>query len=146
MEPLMLAAATAVATTVMTKALEKTGEKLGEKVFESSEKFLTSLRRKPEIISAIEKVPQQPLDYGQAVLEVEALAKSDPEVAEAVRTLAATAAEDPDERLKEAINQIVSTLKVQEPTTRNLGKLAENIGLVVYGGGSVSIHNLNVGS
>lgn len=143
MDPLTIAA-TAVAATMMTKAFEKTGEKLGEKVFDQSEKFLTSLRIKsPETASAIQKVPQEPLDFGQAVLEVDALAKTDSELAETIQVLAATAEQDPNLKLAEIVQEIVSTLKSQQPTVQNMGKLAEKIGLVVQGG-SVSIQNLNV--
>jgi len=143
MDPLTVAA-TAVAATVITKAFEKTGEKLGEKVFDQSEKFLTSLRHQsPETASAIQKAPQEPLDFGQAVLEVDALAKTDSELADAIQILAATAEQDPNPRLAEMVQTIISTLKSQQPTVQNMGKLAEKIGLVVQGG-SVSIQNLNV--
>ena len=140
----MLAAATAVATAAMTKTLEKTGEKLGEQVFELSEQFIALIRGKPKVLSAIEKVPQQPLDYGYAVLEVKALAKSNPEVGYVIEALAAAAQEDPDPRLQDAIQKIVSTLSSQEPSVQNLGQLAERIGLVVQGG-SVSIQNFKMG-
>jgi hypothetical protein len=143
MDPLTVAA-TAVAATVMTKAFEKTGEKLGEKVFDRSEKFLASLMRKsPETASAIQKMPQEPLDFGQAVLEVDALAKTDTELASAIQVLATTAEQDPNPRLAEMVQVIISTLRSQQPTVQNMGKLAEKIGLVVQGG-SVSIQNLNV--
>jgi DUF1680 family protein len=143
MDPLTVAA-TAVAATVMTKAFEKTGEKLGEKVFDQSEKFLTSLRRRsPETASAIQKMPQKPLNFGQAILEVDALAKTDADLAAAMQVLAATAEQDPNPRLAEMIQVIISTLRSQQPTVQNMGKLAEKIGLVVQGG-RVSIQNLNV--
>ena len=143
MDPLTIAA-TAVAATMMTKAFEKTGEKLGEKVFDQSEKFLTSLRIKsPETASAIQKVPQEPLDFGQAVLEVDALAKTDSELAKTIQVLAATVEQDPNLKLAKIVQEIITTLKSQQPTVQNMGKLAEKIGLVVQGG-SVSIQNLNV--
>lgn len=138
-------AATAIATTVMTKFWEKTGEKLGEKVFTESEKFLISLQKKsPATFTAIEKVPQEPLDYGQAVLEVAALAKADSEIAESIKALTAAAEEDPNVKLAEKIQEINKTLTTQEPTLQNLGKLAEKIGVVVYSGGVVSIQTLNL--
>ena len=144
MEPLTLAAI-AVATTIMSKALEKTGDKLGEKVYEQTEKFVTSLKNKsPQTITAIENIPEAPLDYGRAVLDIEELAKADPEVAEDLKILAAVATEDPNAKLINAIQEIVTTLKSQsqESKTQKLSKLAEKIGLVVYGG-TVSIENLN---
>lgn len=144
MEPLILAA-TAVATTILTKAFEKTGEKLGEGVVEQSSKFLSSLRHKsPNTASAIELASKQPLDYGQAVLEVNALAKVDPEVARETEVLAQLASQDADPRLEQAIQEIVKTLKSQPPTIQVMGKLAEKIGLVVQQGGTVSIQNFHM--
>jgi hypothetical protein len=145
MEPLTLAAI-AVATTVITKALEKTGEKLGEKVFNQTEQFVASLKHKsPQTITAIEKIPEAPLDYSRAVLEIEALAKADPEIAEELKTLVKVATEDPNAKLIEAIQEIETALKsqTQESNTKKLSKLAEKIGVVVYNG-TVSIENLNL--
>jgi hypothetical protein len=52
-------------------------------LFEKSEEFYESLKQKaPETASAIEKVPQNSLAYGQTVLEVKAIADSDVELIE----------------------------------------------------------------
>ena len=143
MDPLTLAA-TAIAATVMTKFWEKTGEKLGEKVFIESNNFLSSLsKRSPEIATAIEQLPKQPLDYGQAVLEVEVLARKDVEISESMKTLVQAVIADPNADLTAKIQEIIKTLKTQEPTLQNLEKLADKIGLVVYGG-NITIENLNV--
>jgi hypothetical protein len=143
MDPLTVAA-TAIAATVMTKALEKTGEKLGEKVFDQSEKFLDSLKlRSPSTASAIQKASEEPLDYGLAVLEIEALAKTDNELANTIQVLAEVAEEDPNPKLTEIVQEIVNSIKSQQPTTQNMGKLAEKIGIVVQGG-TVSIQNIDV--
>jgi len=143
MDPLTMAA-TAIAATIMTKAFEKTGEKLGEKVFDQSEKFLTPLRCKsPETASAIEKAPEEPLDYGQAVFEVNALAKVDPEMASTLQVFAEVVEQDSNKKLAEIIQEIITTFKSQQPTVQNLGKLAEKIGLVVQGG-NVSIQRIDV--
>jgi cell division protein FtsN len=143
MDPLTLAA-TAVVATVLTKALEKTGEKLGEKVFDKSEKFIASLKKSsPSTVVAIEKASEQPLDYGRAVLDVDAVSKKDPEVAEAVEALALAAQEDQNQKLAWMILEVLNTLKNQPPTIQNLEKLAEKIGLVVQGG-NVTIQTLNV--
>ena len=143
MDPLTVAA-TAIAATVMTKALEKTGEKLGEKVFVQSEKFLDSLRLlSPSTASAIQKAPKEPLDYGLAVMEIEALAKTDTELADIIQILAEVVEEDSNPKLTEIVQEIVSAINFQQPTTQNVGKLAEKIGLVVQGG-TVSIQNIDV--
>ncbi len=143
MEPLVLAA-TAIVTTIATKFFEKTGEQLSEEVFEKSEQFLTNLKQKaPETASAIAKVPQEPLDYGQAVLEVNALAQSDPELETELKRLVAAVQQDPSPTLQQLLQDVNETLKNQQPTVQNVGKLAEKIGMVVQGG-SVSIQTLNV--
>lgn len=94
MEPVTLTAA-AIATLVITKAIEKTGETLGEKTLEAGGKLFSLLKRKkPETAKAIEQAQNQPLDYGQAVLigqQVEEAAKKDPEIAQAVETVATEA-------------------------------------------------------
>jgi hypothetical protein len=143
MDPLTLAA-TAIAATIMTKFWEKTGEKLGEKVFTESEKFLGALNKKsPETVTAIEKSSEQPLDYGQAVLEVQALAARDSEIAEAIQSLVLVAEEESNVRLRNIAQEIINALGNQQPTVQNAGKLAEKIGVIVQGG-SVSIQNIDV--
>lgn len=143
MDPLTLAA-TAIAATIMTKFWEKTGEKLGEKVFTESEKFLGALKkRSPETATAIEKAPEQPLDYGQAVLEVQTLAERDFEIAEVIQALVLAAEEEPNAKLTSITQEIINALRNQQPTVQNAGKLAEKIGIVVQGG-SVSIQNIDV--
>ena len=103
MEPLTTAAV-AIGSVVATKALEKTGEKVGEALFEKTSKFLSSLKKQsPDTVTAIEKAPEQPLDYGQAVLEVEAAAKANPQVERAMQELAAAAKAEPNSKLVEIL-------------------------------------------
>jgi len=143
MDPLILAT-TAIATTLATKFGEKTGEQLSETVFEKTGQFLANLKRKaPKTASALEKTPQEPLDYGQAILEVHEVAQTDPDLATALKTLAAAAQQDPNPTLQQLLQDLNTSLKNQPPTVENIGKLAEKIGLVVQGG-SVSIQTLNV--
>lgn len=143
MEPLTLAA-TAIAATILTKFWEKTGEKLSEELFEKSEEFYKSLKQKaPETASAIEKVPQNSSAYGQAVLEVRAIADADVELVEDMESLAAVAQNEPNEQLQQIIGEILYTLKNQQPTVQNIGKVADKIGLLVQGG-TVNIQNFSV--
>ncbi|MDB9525235.1 hypothetical protein PN498_04490 [Oscillatoria sp. CS-180] len=143
MEPLTLAA-TAIAATIMTKFWEKTGEKLSEELFEKSEEFYKSLQQKtPETASAIEKLPQNSSAYGQAVLEVRAIADSDVELVEEMESLAAVAQNEPNEQLQRIIGEILDTLQNQQPTVQNIGKVADKIGLLVQGG-TVNIQNFSV--
>ena len=74
--------------------------------------------------------PEQPLDYGQAVLEVEAAAKKDPEVNQAIQELTAAAKAEPNPKLAEIL------------AMPNLEKLADKIGMVVMPGGTGNIQNM----
>ena len=130
MEP--LTAAIAIGTVVATKALEKTGEKVGEALWDKTGKFLVTLKKQsPHTVTAIEKAPEQPLDYGKAVVEVESAAKANPEVAEAAQELAAAAKAEPNPKLAEIL------------AMPNLEKLADKIGQVVMPGGTGNIENMS---
>lgn len=144
MEPITTVSA-AIATMIVQKALEKAGEELGEKVVQQSAKLLATLKMKsPQTASAIESALEQPLNYRQTVIEVEALAEEDPEFAKAVRELAAVASKESDIRLSAPIRELVGSIKEHDSSTQNFGKLAERIG-VVSQGGLVSIQSLNFG-
>jgi hypothetical protein len=129
MEP-FTTAAIAIGSVVATKALEKTGEKVGETLWQQTGNFLNSLRNEsPDIVTAIEKAPEQPLDYGKAVLETEAAAKANPEVAQRMQELVAMVETEP--LLKDLVNSIKS--QTQQTTVINSQKLAEQIKNVVQG-------------
>ncbi|MEM7063942.1 MAG: hypothetical protein AAF572_12355 [Cyanobacteria bacterium P01_B01_bin.77] len=143
MEPLTLAA-TAIAATIMTKFWEKTGEQLSEELFEKSEEFYKSLRRKaPQTALAIETMPQSTQEYGQVVLEVSEIAKQDAELVNEMQSLATVVKREPNESLKQVIQEILHTLQTQQPTVQNIGKIADKIGLLVQGG-TVNIQNVSV--
>jgi hypothetical protein len=142
MEPITTLSA-AIATMIVQKALEKAGEKLGEQVAQQSAKLLATLKIKsPQTASAIESALEQPLNYRQTIIEVEALVQEDPEFAKAVRELAAVASKEADIRLSAPIRELVGSIKEQDLSTQNLGRLADKIG-VVSQGGLVSIQSLN---
>jgi hypothetical protein len=129
MEP-FTTAAIAIGSVVATKALEKTGEKVGETLWQQTGNFLNSLRNEsPDTVTAIEKASEQPLDYGKAVLETEAAAKANPEVAQRMQELVAMVETEP--LLKDLVNSIKS--QTQQPTVINSQKLAEQIKNVVQG-------------
>ena len=131
MEPLSTAAI-AIGSVVATKALEKTGEKVGEALWDKASKFRVTLKKhSPHTITAIEKIPEEKLDYGKAVLEVESAAKANPEVNRAMQELAAAAKTEPNPKF----NQILAM--------PNLEKLAEKIGQVVMPGGTGKIENMS---
>ncbi|MEH2317091.1 hypothetical protein [Nostoc sp.] len=123
-------AAIAIGSVIATKALEKTTEKVTETLLDKTGKFLVTLKKQsPHTVAAIEKAPEQPLDYGKAVLEVELAAKANPEVAQAVQELAEAAKAEPNPKFAEIL------------AMPNLQKLADKIGQVVMPGGTGNIQN-----
>ncbi|MFW9262252.1 hypothetical protein [Nostoc sp. CALU 546] len=123
-------AAIAVGTIIATKALEKTTEKVTETLLDKTDKFLVTLKKQsPHTVAAIEKAPEQPLDYQKAVLEVELAAKDNSEVAEAAKELVEAAKAEPNPKLAEIL------------AMPNLEKLADKIGQVVMPGGTGNIQN-----
>ncbi len=125
-------AAIAVGTIIATKALEKTTEKVTESLLDKTGKFLVTLKKQsPHTVAAIEKAPEQAIDYQKAVLEVESAAKANPEVAQAVEELAQAAKAEPNPKLAEIL------------AMPNLEKLADKIGQVVMPGGTGNIENMS---
>ncbi|MDZ8070729.1 MAG: hypothetical protein RMY64_34825 [Nostoc sp. DedQUE08] len=123
-------AAIAVGTIIATKALEKTTEKVTETLVDKTGKFLVTLKKQsPHTVAAIEKAPEQPLDYQKAVLEVQSAAKANPEVAQAMQELAQAAKAEPNPKLAEIL------------AMPNLEKLADKIGQVVMPGGTGNIQS-----
>ncbi|MBD2253953.1 hypothetical protein [Nostoc parmelioides] len=131
MEPLTTAAI-AIGTVLATKALERTGEIIGETLWDKTSEFLVTLRKhSPQTVVAIEKAPDEPLDYGKAVIDVETATQAHPEVKQAVEELAAAAKAEPNPKFAEIL------------ATPNLEKLADKIGMVVMPGGTGNIQNMS---
>jgi len=127
MEPLSTAAI-AIGSVIATKALEKTGEKVGEALWDKTGKFLVTLKKhSPHTITAIEKAPEEPLDFGKAVVEAESAAKVDSEVNQAMEEVAAAAKVDPK------VAPIINNINSSSPTVVNNTKLAEYIKNVFQG-------------
>ncbi|AFW94442.1 MULTISPECIES: hypothetical protein [Nostocales] len=132
MEPLTTGAI-AVATVLATKALEKIGENIGDTLSHKTQQFLELLKQRlPGTFAAIEQAPEQPLNYGQAVLEIETAAKTDPNISQAIQELVAAA--------KAAQNPKIADILA----TPNLEKLADKIGMVVMSGGTGTINTMNL--
>ncbi|MBU7581389.1 MAG: hypothetical protein KAF91_00485 [Nostoc sp. TH1S01] len=130
MEPLTTAAI-ALGSVVATKALERTGEMVGETLWKKTDEFLVTLRkRSPNVVEAIEKAPDEPLDYGKAVIEVETAVKADPKVAQAAQEVATAAKAETNPKFVEIM------------TAPNLAKLADKIGQVVMSGGKGKVQDM----
>jgi hypothetical protein len=103
------------------------GKKISDTLLQKTGDFLNALRKEsPDTVTAIEKAPEQPLDYGKAVLEIEAVAKANPEVALKMQELVAIVETEPS--LKDLIQSYT-----QQPTVVNSQKLADEIKNVFQG-------------
>ncbi len=142
MEPLTTAAI-AVGSVIATKALEKTGEKVGEALWDKTGKFLVTLQKQsPHTVAAIEKAPEQPLDYGNAVLNVEASARTNPELAQVMQELAEVASSAPIPNLTKVLQDIASSLKSQSSSNQiSIDKIDK---IVNFAQGNISIKEQNV--
>ncbi|OBQ10650.1 hypothetical protein [Anabaena sp. AL09] len=106
MEPLTTGAI-AVATVLATKALEKIGENIGDTLSHKTQQFLELLKQRlPGTFAAIEKAPEQPLNYGQAVLEIETAAKTDTNISQVIQELTQLAETNPPKNLAEILKEI----------------------------------------
>ena len=131
MEPLTTVAI-AVATLLATKALEKIGENIGDTLSRKTQQFLELLKQRlPGTFAAIEQAPEQPLNYGQAVLEIETAAKTDPNISQVIQELVAAAKAEQNPKIADIL------------ATPNLEKLADKIGMVVMSGGTGTINTMN---
>ena len=106
MEPLTTVAI-AVATLLATKALEKIGENIGDTLYNKTQQFSELLKQRlPGTLAAIEQAPEQPLNYGQAVLEIETAAKTDPNISQVIQELTQLAETNPPKNLAEILKEI----------------------------------------
>ena len=140
-------AATAIAATIMTKFWEKTGEQLSEELFEKTEKFYKSLKKKsPQTALAIEQSQEHPLDYGKAVIDVEVLSQTDGELQESVKALAAAAEAEQNPKLTELVKEVSQNVNPQETPEQKIAKLADTIqkvGMVAINS-PISIQNFHM--
>ena len=131
MEPLTTGAI-AVATLLATKAFEKIVENIGDTLYNKTQQFSELLKQRlPGTFAAIEQAPEQPLNYGQAVLEIETAAKTDPNISQVIQELVAAAKAEQNPKIADII------------ATPNLEKLADKIGMVVMSGGTGTINTMN---
>ncbi|NET64305.1 MAG: hypothetical protein F6K63_07865 [Moorea sp. SIO1G6] len=103
---------------VATKAVEKIGHKVGEALWDTPKRLFLELFRKqsPDTVTAIAKAPEQPLDYAEVVLQVEAAAKQNPEVAQAMERLVTTVDAQALPNLEQIIQEITKALESHQAT------------------------------
>jgi len=124
MEPISLSVILPVATLFLTKALEKTGEIFGEKAVKQVGKLKQLLQRNaPETATAIETVTRHPelaeanpSQYGAQALaaRLQKIASADPEVAEAITSLANMVNAQP-QSVQQNLTNIVGNVGVNAP-------------------------------
>ncbi len=142
MEPISITAvATAIATIFFTKTIEKTGENIGDNLGE----FLSSktqtligklIHKSSKVQGLLEADEKQPLQIGEAILEVRQIAEQDSEIAEAILEVENAAKDEPNSKFQEEINQVqqeAAQLVGQQPTIQNMTKLADKIANVNQG-------------
>jgi hypothetical protein len=131
MEPLS-SAAIGIATIILTKTFEKTGQNLGDVLSNRVGQLIKLVRGKNlQKTIAIDEA-NQPANYSEAVLELEAAEKIDPELAEATGALKNAIESDPD--LLKKVQSTANAVKSDPSIIHNYGMLAEKIGVVVQGG------------
>ncbi|NEP35793.1 hypothetical protein [Moorena sp. SIO3B2] len=145
MEPLTTAGL-AIGTVLATKALEKTGENIGQVLWDKVSRFLEFLRKQsPETVTAIEQAPEQALDYAKVVLEVEAAAKQNPQVAQSMERLVTTVDPEALPNLEEIIQDINKALESHQAKRDNYNiEKVDNQGNFVQGK-SINQDNTNIG-
>ncbi|MEG3900295.1 MULTISPECIES: hypothetical protein [unclassified Microcoleus] len=142
MEPVTMTAG-AIATLVLIKATEtateKATEKLGKLVVEKGDKLLSLLKiHSQSTATAIALSQQKPLDYNQAVLELETAKKKYPEVAKAVEEVNTEVNASPEtaEKVQSAINYLNS----QPSNSQNfINTIEKSVNLVQGTGSSINI-------
>ncbi|MBD2494697.1 hypothetical protein [Nostoc sp. FACHB-280] len=130
----------ALATLLLTKAGGKIGNNIGDVLWTVPGKLIELLRQKNKVPSLTSNEPQ-PLDYGQAVLEIKAAADTDPEIAQAVVEVEAAVNDSQSETAKE-IKKLADEIRSHPSIVNKFGKLADKIGQVVIGG-TGKIENMN---
>jgi hypothetical protein len=116
----------------LNKTLEKTGEKLGEAFTHQVGQLVKLVRGKDLPKTNVIEKADQPVDYGAAVLELEAAEKGDPELSGAIAALANQVQTDPE--LLKRVQEIAKVVRNEPSMIHNHSKLAEKIGMVVQGG------------
>lgn len=155
MDPLT-AGAIAFLTLLSSKALDKTSDVLVDKALEEGGKVMKLLKHKsPETAGAIEVAAQRPElaaqqreDYGEAVLveQVEAAAKADPEIREAVEAVAyrVDEAAKTNPEIKAAVQEFTKAVEAQRQSIQNITNTDNKSYGNVTLGGSVSIEKQEI--
>ena len=116
MEPLSIAA---IATLVLNKGFEEVGKNLGAKALEQGGKLAKLLRSKlPQQSEAI-VLAESPTAIEQATLEIETVAKTDPELADAVRAMAEAIRSQP-QGVQQFINIVEKAANINQAQVINL--------------------------
>jgi len=151
MDPLtvLTTSAIALATGVIMKVLEKSGENIGESLHDKTYNFIRTLKNQsPDTVTAIEKVPDQPLDYGKAILAVVTAVKNDADLANILQELVIAVQENEDQKIAEKINEelskIAEVLKNQNNSGAVYNNTIEKLVNLAQGNGNINIQNQTI--
>lgn len=116
MEPLTILIA--VAGIVATGALSKIGENITDKAMLKSKQLFSTIEKKlPGTARALVKTEQQPIDYGQAYLELQEVAQKDTELSQLLEEMKLLVLADPklaewvEEELNKSNSQLTATVE-----------------------------------
>ncbi len=123
---------------VAAKVPDKAADKILDQLWDRGQNLLSQLKHKaPQTAAAIEQAQTTPLNCQQTIVDVEAIAQTDAEVAEAVKAVEATLREHPELQQK-----IATEIQSQPTIIQNNAKLAEKIGAVIQGGTNYNTFNI----
>lgn len=116
MEPLTILIA--IAGIVGTGVLSKIGENITDKAVSKSKELLSQIRHKsPHTAIIIEKAEQQPIDYSQVYLEIDAIAKDDSDIQRLLKEMKVVTLTEPklvaivEQELNQATPQLATIIE-----------------------------------
>ena len=145
----LITGAIALATGVVMKVLEKSGENLGENLHNKTYNFIRTLKPlSPNTVTALEKVPDQPLNYGEAILEVETAVKNDENLGNILQELVKAVEENDNQKIAKQINQelikIAEILQNQDNSGAVYNNTIEKLVNLAQGNATINIESQTI--
>ena len=141
MEPIEWAVAALIF--IAAKAPDKAADKILDKLWEQGENLLSQLRRKaPQTALAIEQAKTVPLDWEQTVIDIQAMAQTDAEVAQAVQAVE-VAAQERVETIK-MLEEIARAVKTQRHPQSYINTIEKVVNLAQGERATIKIEQQNI--